>query len=79
MGLLRTFRDRAQKLPASAAMENILKELRVIPCALTGELGKSRSGHLFQGLEFLASAERRGVTPFSLLVEYLALLMEAVY
>ncbi|MCL6558108.1 MAG: UvrD-helicase domain-containing protein [Firmicutes bacterium] len=67
-GLLRSFRDWTQKLPASAALENIMRELGVIPYALTGELGKSRSGHLFQGLEFLAAAERRGITSFSSLV-----------
>lgn len=76
-GLLRTFRDWTRQLPASAALENILKELGVIPYALTGELGKSRSGHLLQGLELLAAAERRGITQFSSLVDYLALLMES--
>lgn len=75
-GRLKTCRKWVQELPASAALENIMQELGIIPCALTGELGRSRSGHLLQCLEFLAAAEREGVTSFASLVESLELLIE---
>lgn len=75
-GQLRNFRTWTYKLPTSAALENIIRELGVVPYALAGELGKSRSGHLMQGLELIAAAERRGITTFTSLVEYLELLME---
>jgi ATP-dependent helicase/nuclease subunit A len=75
-GMLQTFREWVKKLPASAALENIIRELGVLPCALTGELGRSRAGHLVQCLEFLAAAEREGLTSFAELVDYLALLVE---
>ncbi|HPZ43889.1 MAG TPA: UvrD-helicase domain-containing protein [Bacillota bacterium] len=73
---LKTFREWVQKLPASAALERIIQELGVLPCALTGELGRSRAGHLVQCLEFLAAAEREGITTLVELVDYLALLVE---
>lgn len=75
-GQLRAFRKWTQELPASAAFDNIMRELGVVPYALAGELGKSRSGHLMQSLELIAAAERRGITTFTSLVEYLELLME---
>lgn len=75
--LFKRFRDWTMKLPASAAMENIITELGVIPYTLTGELGKSRSGHIVQCVEFVAAAERRGVTSFSSILEYLDLLLKA--
>lgn len=75
-GRLKTFRKWVQELPASAALENIVQELGIIPCALTGELGRSRAGHLIQCLEFLAAAEREGSTSFASLVDYLALLID---
>lgn len=76
-GTLKKFRDWTLSLPASTALENIVKELGIIPFALTGELGKSRSGHIVHCLEFIAAAERKGITSFSSLVEYLTLLLEA--
>jgi len=75
-GQLRIFRKWAQRLPAGAALENIMRELGIVPYALAGEQGKSRSGHLMQSLELLAAAERRGITTFTSLVEYLEILME---
>ncbi len=75
-GRLRAFRKWAQELPASAALENIVRELGLIPYALTGELGRSRAGYLVQCLELLAVAEREGATSFASLVESLAFLME---
>jgi ATP-dependent helicase/nuclease subunit A len=75
-GRLRTCRKWVQELPASAALENIMQELSIIPCALTGELGRSRSGHLLQCLELLAAAERGGTTSFASLVDSLELLIE---
>ncbi|MFZ5650707.1 MAG: UvrD-helicase domain-containing protein [Bacillota bacterium] len=75
--LFKKFRDMTVKLPASAALENIVTELGVIPYTLTGELGKSRSGHIVQCMEFVAAAERRGITSFSSILEYLDLLLEA--
>lgn len=75
--LLRSFRDWVQSLPASAALEKIMIELGVVPYALTGELGKSRSSYLFQGLEFFAAAEGRGAASFASLVDYLTVLMES--
>jgi len=75
-GQLRKFRQWTRQLPASAALENIIQELGLIPCALADELGKGRCGYLLQGLEFAAAAERNGLATFTALVEYLALLME---
>ncbi|MTI83940.1 MAG: hypothetical protein FH756_08530 [Firmicutes bacterium] len=75
--MFRQFREWTITLPASAAMQNIMRELGIISHALTGELGKSRSGHLLQSQEFLAAAERSGITSFYSLVEYLTLLMES--
>ncbi|MEW6173122.1 MAG: UvrD-helicase domain-containing protein, partial [Bacillota bacterium] len=74
---LRRFYEWTQSLPASAALENIVRELGVIPYALTGELGKSRAGHLIQCLEYAAAAERRGITSFSSLVDYLTILADS--
>ncbi|HZK18632.1 MAG TPA: UvrD-helicase domain-containing protein, partial [Clostridia bacterium] len=76
-GQLRRFSRWTRELPASAAFESIISELGVIPFAFTGELGKSRSGYLMQGLELLAEAERGGVTAFNELVGYLELLKGA--
>jgi ATP-dependent helicase/nuclease subunit A len=53
-----------------------MRELGLIPYALTGELGRSRAGHLIQCLELLAAAEREGNTSFASLVDSLAFLME---
>ncbi len=75
-GRLKSFRKWAQELPASAALENIMQELGVIPYAITGELGRSRAGHLVQCLELLAAAEREGVTSFASLVDSLQVLIE---
>ncbi|HAG11589.1 MAG TPA: hypothetical protein DCK76_09460 [Desulfotomaculum sp.] len=75
-GRLKAFRKWTQDLPASAALENIMQELGIIPYALTGELGRSRSGYLAQCLELLAAAEREGITSFASLVDSLELLIE---
>ncbi len=75
--MFRNFREWTITLPASAAMQNIVRELGIISHALTGELGKSCSGHLLQFQEFIAAAERSGITSFYSLVEYLTLLMES--
>lgn len=76
-GSLRRFYAWTQSLPASAALENIIRELGVVPYALTGELGKSRAGHLIQCLEYAAAAERRGTASFSSLVDYLTILADS--
>ncbi|MCL5289445.1 MAG: PD-(D/E)XK nuclease family protein [Firmicutes bacterium] len=75
--MLKKFRSWTVRLPASAALENIVTELGVIPYTLTGELGKSRSGHIIQCLEYVAAAERRGITSLSSILEYLELLLES--
>ena len=74
-GRLQLFWQYTLELPAVAALEKIVAELGLIPHALTGELGKSRSGHLFQAQELLAAAG--GVTSFARLVEHLGLLAES--
>lgn len=70
-GKLKYYRGWMLSLPASAALENIIKDLGVIPYTITGELGKSRSGYILQCLELAAGAERKGITSFSALVDYL--------
>lgn len=74
LGRLRQFRQYARELPALAALEKIIAELGVIPHTLAGELGKSRSGHLFQAQELLATV---GATSFARLVEHLELLAKS--
>ena len=73
-GRLRRFREYAKELPALAALEKIIADLGVIPYALTGELSKSRSGHLLQAQELLATG---GAASFTRLVEQLGQLVGA--
>jgi ATP-dependent helicase/nuclease subunit A len=73
---LRRFYDWMQNLPASAAIEAIITSLGSVPDALTGELGRSRSGRLMQCLELLANAERKGKTSLGGLVEHMTHLID---
>ena len=74
---LQVYHDWVRTLPASAAAAKIMQDSGIIPAALAGEQGKAQAGYLVQALEFLASAERMGVTSFAELVSFLETLMDA--
>ncbi|MTI80844.1 MAG: hypothetical protein FH758_08170 [Firmicutes bacterium] len=76
-GKLKTYKDWILTLPGSSALEKILMDIGIIPYTLTGELGKSRSGYILQCLEFVANAERSGISTFSSLVDYLTLIVDS--
>jgi ATP-dependent helicase/nuclease subunit A len=74
---LQVYCEWVRTLPASAAAAKIMQDTGIIPTALAGEQGKAQAGYIVQGLEFLASAERMGVTSFAELVSFLETLIDA--
>lgn len=74
---LQVYGEWVRTLPASAAAAKIMQDTGIIPTALAGEQGKAQAGYLVQALEFLASAERTGVTSFAELVSFLETLIDA--
>ncbi len=73
---LMRYRDWANKLPPSSAIEKILDELGLIPYALAGDMGRGRAGSIMQALELLRSRESRGECSFGGAVDYLERILE---
>lgn len=74
---LHVYYEWVRTLPASAAAAKIMQDSGIIPAVLAGEQGKAQACYLVQGLEFLAAAERTGVTSFAELVSLLETLIDA--
>ncbi|MBT9173385.1 MAG: ATP-dependent helicase/nuclease subunit A [Syntrophomonadaceae bacterium] len=65
------YRDWSRSLPAVAALERISEDLGLLPCALSGSMGKSRAGCIILALELLRRHEQSGTAGFAGAVAFL--------
>ncbi|MBS4009067.1 MAG: UvrD-helicase domain-containing protein [Clostridium sp.] len=74
---LRRYHVWTRTLPPSAALENIITDLGLIPFALSGTMGKGRTSYILQFIELLKNHETNGHTSFTAAVDFFDQLLES--
>lgn len=77
LGKLKKYYRWTKQYNPSVALEKIIIDLGLVPFSLTGEMGKSRCGYLYQILELLRKSEVDGNTAFNLIVEQFKIILDS--
>jgi ATP-dependent helicase/nuclease subunit A len=67
----------SRELTPSAALENIISDLGLIPFALSGSMGKGRTGYILQLIELVRGREAMGEAGFAAMADFFAQLLDS--